>query len=67
MSMTDQSGLLKTTGLGANMYTLIIWGFIAYPASGWRPILETNSLALCEAAAVQLQLKPNTHRCIQTK
>ena len=67
MSMMDQSGLLKTTVPGANMYVLIVWGLVTYHDSGWRPLLETHSLALCEAAAHQLQLKPNAHRCIQTK
>jgi len=68
MSMMGRSGLLRPTVLGANMlYTLFVWGFVTTHGSGWRPLAEFDGLARCEAAAVQLQLKTNAHRCIQTK
>jgi len=66
--MAGRSGLLKVTGLGADMlYTLFVWGFVTTHGSGWRPLAEFDGLAKCEAAAQQLQLKTNAHRCIQTK
>jgi hypothetical protein len=66
--MMDVSGLLKITVPGANMlYTLFVWGFVTTHGSGWRPLAEFHGLAKCEAAAKELQLKPNAHRCIQTK